>query len=154
MPNTRKKRTIPKTKISSLGKQPKCGLCGKSKKLTKTECCGNWICDDADEYRPFSYRRNSCYRNHDRYTCCAYHHHEGHKGNWKDCKICRNDFETEMYVYYATNEYNFEKLENPPKFKPTKCAECNKVISLGNDAYTVKGDEYFCEDCFPIVMPG
>lgn len=34
------------------GKQ--CGLCGSTKNLTKTECCGNWICDDEDEYVLFS----------------------------------------------------------------------------------------------------
>ncbi len=25
----------------------RCGLCGKAKKLTRTECCGQWICNDA-----------------------------------------------------------------------------------------------------------
>ncbi len=58
-----------------------------------------------------------------------------------------------MYVYFGTNEYNFEKLENPPSYKPTRCAKCNRTISLGHDAYTVKGDEYLCEHCCPIIMP-
>ncbi len=31
----------------------------------------------------------------------------------------RESFETEMYVYYGTNEYNFEVLENPPEYEPT-----------------------------------
>lgn len=65
----------------------------------------------------------------------------------------RSSFGTEMYVYYGTNEYNFEKLENPPEYEPTKCAKCNRIISLGEDAYTVKGDEYLCKRCFPIFMP-
>lgn len=47
---------------------PRCGLCGKTKKLTKTECCDNWICDDEDQYRLFSFAHNSCRRNHRRYT--------------------------------------------------------------------------------------
>ena len=39
-----------------------CGLCGrKTKKLTKTFCCDNWICDDVHEYVLFSYDTNSCY---------------------------------------------------------------------------------------------
>lgn len=59
----------------------KCGLCGKTKKLTKTECCGQWICDDEDEYVMFSYARNSCYRNHPRYTLCALHRAEKHEGD-------------------------------------------------------------------------
>jgi hypothetical protein len=127
--------------------KPKCGLCGKSKKLTKTECCGNWICDDYDKYVLFSYALNSCSRNHDRYTLCKYHHNEGHAGNWKDCKECRKSFETEMYVWYGTNEYNFEKLENPPHYRPTKCALCRVIIKLGTDGYTRSGNEYWCEKC-------
>ena len=66
---------------------------------------------------------------------------------------CKNAFETEMYVYYATNEYNFEKLENPPEFEPTRCADCNCIISLGEDAYTVNGNEYLCEHCYPLIRP-
>ena len=127
--------------------RPRCGLCGKTTKLTKTDCCGQWICDDEDQYVMFSYARNSCYRNHRRYTLCGYHHTEEHTGSWQDCPKCRESFETEMYVYYGTNEYNFEKLANPPSYEPTKCARCGKVISLGEDSYSEKGDEYFCEDC-------
>ena len=50
----RKKK--PKKKNSS--DSPRCGLCGKSGKLIKTECCGQWICDDEDKYVLFSYARN------------------------------------------------------------------------------------------------
>ncbi len=52
----------------------RCGLCGKAAKLTKTHCCDKWICDDEDKYVLFSYARNSCLRNHRRYTLCAYHY--------------------------------------------------------------------------------
>jgi hypothetical protein len=31
---------------STAGTRPRCELCGKTKNLTKTACCGNWICDD------------------------------------------------------------------------------------------------------------
>jgi hypothetical protein len=125
----------------------RCGLCGKTGKLTKTECCDQWICDDEDKYVMFSYARNSCYRNHRRYTLCGYHFAEEHDGHWKDCSECRNSFETEMYVYYGTNEYNFEKLENPPEYEPTRCAKCNTIINLGEDGYSIKGGKYFCYDC-------
>ena len=54
---------------------------------------------------------------------------------------------TEMYVWYGTNEYNFEKLPNPPAFEPTKCSKCGVVIHLGTDGYTQRGDEYWCEEC-------
>jgi hypothetical protein len=125
----------------------KCGLCGKTGKLMKTECCDNWICDDYDQYVIFSYARNSCARNHDRYTLCSYHYHEGHQGNWRECKECESDFETEMYVWYGTNEYNFVKLENPPAYEPTRCKKCNTVIRLGEDGYTRSSEGYFCERC-------
>jgi hypothetical protein len=41
-----------------------------------------------------------------------------------------------MYVYYGTNEYNFEKLENPPDYEPTKCSKCGVVIKLGAEGFT------------------
>ncbi len=125
---------------------PRCGLCGRTKNLTKTECCGNWICDDEHKYVMFSYARNSCSRNHRRYTLCSYHYTEGHPGNWKDCAKCREGFETEMYVWYGTNEYNFEKLPNPPEYEPTHCADCGKVIRLGEEGYyMISRDYYYCE---------
>lgn len=124
--------------------RPRCGLCGKSKKLVKTECCGRWICDDEDKYVMFSYARNSCSRNHGRYTLCGYHHTEEHSGRWQDCKKCRDDFETEMYVHYGTNEYNFEKLENPPAYEPTKCRRCGAVIVLADGGYSEGAKGYLC----------
>ncbi len=39
----------------------------------------------------------------------------------------------------GTNEYNFEKLPNPPAFKPIKCAKCGRIIHLGEDGYTSQG---------------
>jgi hypothetical protein len=125
----------------------KCGLCGKAGPLTRAECCGNWLCDDEQKYVLFSYARNSCHRNHRRFTLCGYHHAEEHGGSWKDCPSCRGEFETEIYVYYGTHEYNFEKLENPPSYQPTYCGTCGEVISLGEDGYSQRGDEYWCQRC-------
>ena len=145
---TRKRHRPAKSKQTEYKKaRPRCGLCGKTTKLMKTECCGQWICDDEDQYVMFSYARNSCHRNHSRFTLCGYHYNEGHKGKWEDCPECREAFETELHVYYGTNEYNFEKLSNPPAYEPTRCAKCGKVINLGNDGYSVKGKEYLCEAC-------
>lgn len=142
------KETQPRAaKKSSTQPVKRCGLCGSTKNLTKTECCGNWICDDEDTYELFSFARNSCYRNHERYTLCGYHFIEGHDGDWKDCAECRDSFEPEMYVYYGTNEYNFEVLPNPPAYEPTKCADCGKVIALGTDGYSVHGGQYSCARC-------
>jgi hypothetical protein len=129
---------------------PPCGLCGKIKKPRfKTECCGNWVCGDESDYVMFSYSRDICSRNHRRYTLCGYHHTEEHEGDWKTCKKCYDDFkhELEMYVWYGTNEYNFEKLPNPPKFPRTHCAGCDKIISLPDGGYTSLRDIYVCGEC-------
>jgi hypothetical protein len=145
--NQVKKLDQSQTPKEKSGKTPRCGLCGKTENLTQTECCGNWICDDVGKYRLFSFAHNSCHRNHQRYTLCSAHYNEGHEGRWQDCQQCRETFETEMYVYYSTNEYNFEKLTNPPKYKPTHCAECNRVIRLGYEGYSCGPEGYLCEKC-------
>ena len=141
-----KRRAKEKTSAESKEKR-RCGLCGATKKLIKTECCGNWICDDEANYVMFSYAHNSCHRNHRRYTLCGFHFNEGHKGKWQDCSKCRHDFETEMYVYYGTNEFNFEVLKNPPEYEPTKCTECGAIIVLGDGGYMTSGDGYRCPQC-------
>lgn len=125
----------------------RCGLCGKTGSLVRTECCGQWICDDESNYVLFSYARNSCSRNHRRYTLCGFHHAEGHSGAWQDCAACRSEFETELYVHYGTNQYNFTKLENPPSYESTKCSGCGEVINLGEDGYSIQGKRYWCERC-------
>ena len=129
------------------GPKPKCGLCGKTTRLTKTECCDQWICDDEDKYVLFSYAHTSCSRNHRRYTLCGHHAAEGHPGTWQECPTCRTDIDTEMYVYFGTNEYNFEKLANPPTYEPTKCSVCGKVIVLSEEGYSISGGAYRCEMC-------
>ena len=133
----------------------KCGLCGDTSRLMKTECCGNWICDDEDSYVPFSYSRDSCNRNHRRNTLCGYHYNEGHPGRWQDCEKCKADLshELEMYVWLGTNEYNFEKLANPPEFDPTHCCDCGRQIVLSEGGYSVKGDEYTCDGCLNVELP-
>ncbi len=109
---------------------------------------GNLICDDEDQYVLFSFGRNSCSRNRRKYTLCGFHGEEGHEGNWQDCPECREHMQTEIYVWYGTNKYNFEKLKNPPTYKPTKCAKCKKVIRLTQDGYTVTDEGYLCARCF------
>ena len=126
---------------------PRCGLCGKTTNLTKTECCNQWICNDEANYKLFSFERNSCYRNHRRYTLCGYHYANGHDGNWKDCEECKKAYDIDLYVYFGTNEYNFEKLENPPKFEYKKCSKCGKTIKRGEEGYSVLGDTLLCERC-------
>jgi len=142
-----KRRSVPHAKAVDERLDVSCVLCGKSENLTRTECCGALICDDESDYVLFSYAHNSCHRNHSRYTLCASHYNEQHEGEWQQCEECRQGSETEMYVWYGTNEYNFVKLENPPEFKPTKCAKCKRVIKMGEGGYSMKGGEYFCDRC-------
>jgi hypothetical protein len=124
-------------------KRPRCEVCGKTGKLKKSSCCGQWICDDEDKYVIFSYARNSCGRDHRRLTLCGHHEAECHEGKWQTCKQCRDDFATELYVWYGTNEYNFEKLANPPAFQPTHCR-------LAVDGYTMEPAGIYCTDCVRI----
>lgn len=145
-----KKRDTEAPKVRGASSR-RCGLCGKSRKLTRTECCGQWICDDEDTYVLFSFARNSCFRNHRRYTLCGYHSAEEHSGDWRECQRCRKEIQGEMYVYYGTNEYNFVKLENPPRYEPTLCKTCGKVIRLAEDAYTMKGKGHYCARCSPVL---
>ncbi len=146
-----KKQTVRKIKTRQSQKSnsdaQRCGLCGKSGNLIRTECCKQWICDDEENYVPFSYSRNSCHRNHSRLTLCAFHHNEGHPGKWQACSLCRESFETEIYVEYATNEYNFEKLANPPDYEPTRCDGCKVIIELGKGGYSQGADGIFCGKC-------
>ncbi len=125
---------------------PRCGLCGKQGNLTRTECCGQWICDDEHTYQ-LRDSHKSCQRNHHRMTLCGFHHGEGHEGDWKTCATCRDAFETEMYVWYGTNEYNFEKLADPPLYEPTHCDNCGAVVSLALETYTKAPEGILCEKC-------
>jgi hypothetical protein len=145
-PASQKKAGVRQASKKSVQKEV-CGLCGKPGKLVKTECCNQWICDDVDEYVLFSYAHNSCWRNHHRYTLCGYHFAEEHEGDWRECADCEGEFETEMYVWYGTNEYNFEKLKKPPKYEPTRCAKCKRVIRLAEDGYSMKAGGYYCMRC-------
>lgn len=147
------KKTIAKaTSSAQLKSGPACELCGKRKNVMQTQCCGHWICDDEENYVMFSFARNSCDRNHRRYTLCGSHFSEGHSGRWQDCKKCREGFKPEMVAYYGTNEFNFEKMEDPPTFEPTKCAKCKKRIDLGHDGYSMRGSEHFCMRCSALAL--
>jgi hypothetical protein len=149
MPKSAKKTNAKLRLVTSDRLARVCGLCGRGGKLTTTECCGQTICDDLDKYVMFSYARNSCYRNHTNQTICAYHHNEEHAGSWKECQLCLRDQVPEMYAWFATNEFNFEKLENPPTFEPTLCAGCGKRIVLSEGGYTLVKGKHWCEACEP-----
>ena len=155
MKNPRKSRRTksPTRARPSRADVPRCGLYGKTSNLVRTECCGQWICDDEENYVLFSYARNSCHRNHRRFTLCAYHHGEGHPGKWQNCPKCRADFPTEIYVGYGTNEYNFEKLPNPPSYEPTRCDGCGAVVNLNEGGYSQGPKGILCGKCTRKAFP-
>ena len=113
-----------------------CGLCGSTnKKLKITECCGNYICDDADQYRPFDFF-SSCNRNHDRYTLCALHFVRDHKGKWQECDECKASSLSNL------NKFNFEANENAKTFTCVNCefsAESHRAF-----LFRTKND-YYCQ---------
>lgn len=143
----RVKRFAKKPKPDENGEEKKCFICGATSHLVRTPCCGKWICDDESDYVLFSYARNSCYRNHQRYTLCGAHFVEGHGGDWKTCPECRGLAEPEMVAWFGPNEYNWEKMPDPPAFKPTLCSKCGKRIVLPEGGYSVGRDGYVCDAC-------
>jgi hypothetical protein len=127
----------------------KCELCGRRRLLIPTECCKRLVCGIAGPDGREKLTIGGCYRKHQRYSLCTHHFAEGHAGEWQTCAECRGDFGTEIYVWYGTNEHNFEKLENPPAFEPTLCAGCGKRIKLGTDAYQRSPDgSHRCDECW------
>jgi hypothetical protein len=52
-----------------------------------------------------------------------------------------------MYVWYSTNEYNFEVLKDPPPFEPTLCAGCGTRIVLPDGGYSSFEGKEWCARC-------
>ena len=128
-----------------------CPLCKKVRPLTATDCCKRPICDPMFGVSGPFVPKGSCWVRHARFTLCGSHHAEGHQGEWNTCKKCLKSFETEMYVYYGTNKYNFEKLENPPSYEPTLCGTCGGVIVLSRGGFSLHPDGSFHHGgCDPI----
>jgi len=123
-----------------------CAVCGKTGKMALSACCNKPMCVEAPK-RSKRYRNKSCYEGHARYTLCASHHTEGHSGDWKNCRKCIESCEAEMYNWYGTNEYNFDKLPKLLEYEPAICKHCGKVISLVNDGYSGFKGDYTCWDC-------
>ena len=72
---------------------------------------------------------------------------EGHEGLWHTCTHCRDAFKPELFVWYGTNEYNFEKLPNPPVFEPIHCDGCGPVVSLVMGGYSEGPEGLLCSVC-------
>ncbi|KIY68808.1 hypothetical protein CYLTODRAFT_421261 [Cylindrobasidium torrendii FP15055 ss-10] len=135
-----------------------CGTCGKSGgPLTKTTCCGRTICDDEHLYKPFSFSKVSCLRNHTRYTACGYHKSEGHKGHWHTCYECRKANTPENRAWYRKNNYNFlvDIEDKEYVFPQTRCAGCTKVMKMGPENHSKGANGVVaCQPCTPRVQTG
>lgn len=128
-----------------------CGVCGKSDgPLTITECCGNLICDNEDEYVMFSYSRQFCARSHRRYTTCGAHSSEGHSGDWRNCEDC-NKGRGKSKSWYSTNGYNFtpglEKYYPKGQYITEACSTCNKRIATGFEGHGFSATGVVCMGC-------
>jgi len=124
-----------------------CKLCDTSSSLLKSPCCNQWFCNDEADYNLYKNPRASCFKNHQKYTLCGFHHSQGHEGEWKNCQKCKEGLKTELYVWHSTNKYNYDKLKNPPEYEPTYCSECNCTIRLGEECHSHNNDAYFCFRC-------
>jgi hypothetical protein len=131
-----------------------CGLCGKSERLTRTECCDRPICDDQRLYQLMTYSRVSCHRNHERYTVCHSHRieHPQETCHWQDCVECREFYRgigLEIYVGQGTSNCNFaeDRWDDPPPFEPTCCSRCGGGIKVNCDGYSVGRNGRFCTSC-------
>jgi hypothetical protein len=83
MPPPRQSRSTRGRHLSLVPSRGRYGLCGNRDRLTQTECCQEWICDDAYTYELFSDARNRCYQNHGRFTRCRFRNPKHHRGEWK-----------------------------------------------------------------------
>ena len=69
------------------------------------------------------------------------------RGHGRIARNVKKNMKPEIYIWHGTNEFNFEKLKEIPKFEPTKCLKCQRVINLGREPYAVIGDQYECFHC-------
>lgn len=142
-------KSDPQNKPNS-AKQKKCELCGRAQNLLKTRCCKSWVCDDYEDYKTFPLKKKSCLINHGRFTICGYHYYNSHQGHWQVCETCKKCLETEIYVWYGTNQFNFEKLKNIPVYTSKACFKCKRVIHLAVEPYTVLNEKYTCFHCLAL----
>lgn len=133
-----------------------CGLCGGRKPpFLITECCSRVVCCDHDNYVLMTYERNSCARNHSRYSMCSTHHNERHSGSWKTCQRCRGNYDPYDYYTYGTNSpdvpsrSNFpdDVLDEPPPPLPC-CAQCGRSVDTATEGHSFGAEGLTCMRCF------
>jgi hypothetical protein len=130
-----------------------CGLCGKQEPLRRTDCCNRTVCDDFDNYVPFSYTKTSCARNHSRYTICSTHktEHPDENCNWRQCVKCKEDSgEVENFVGSGSSNFNFveDQWDDAPTFEPTYCFACRRLVKLNSEGHArIPNKGIQCQSC-------
>lgn len=144
----RHKQVCENLKTSREEKNKSCGLCGnRMPPFTLTTCCNRVVCDDQSDYQLMSYARNSCSRNHWRYSLCSFHHTEGHgSSDWKTCQECKSSFEEYEWFKMGSNPPEAPACVNFPddvltsETRPAlpRCSQCQKEINFyANEAFSV-----------------
>ena len=76
-------------------------------------------------------------------TFCLTHYYSKHKGKWQECKQCKDEYSIENYVYFATNDFNFEKLPNAPKIT-IRCVNCEFESNTMEDFAFETSEGFYC----------
>lgn len=98
-----KKSTASAKGLNNGARTAQCAICAASDEgqLQKTPCCGALVCDRDAEYKMGSYARTSCLRNHDRYTTCASHCKNCLTADWRDCKACKEEINSDANLLWC-----------------------------------------------------
>lgn len=132
-----------------------CGLCRARKPPFKyTECCRRVVCADEGNYVLMSYGRNSCSRNHNRYTNCSNHNQAGHAGRWQDCAACKNGYDEYDWWTFGSNPpdlaacCNFpdDVLQGPRPSLPL-CSGCRRPVDTATEAHSFGATGLCCMAC-------
>eukprot|EP01133_Synstelium_polycarpum_P012996 gene12996-15287_t len=151
--------------------EKKCHICGqqpsRNLKLTRTECCGNWVCDNEDQYQLFSGSRDFCGRSHAKYTICGTKSHTARKHqspDWRTCQQCKVEPpekgmlaglfggppSKESSLYFGTNGYNFMPMLNVPYNRVTvDCGRCKRAFLsyIEGSSLTMGDNTIICPEC-------
>ncbi|GBF92203.1 hypothetical protein Rsub_05285 [Raphidocelis subcapitata] len=136
---------------------PQCPLCLKSNgevAMTRTQCCGNALCDTSGEYVLMSYSRDFCERSHDRYTLCGYHGEEREcdkSKDWRECPRCLSFGQLPDRLWRGLNAYNFCPLKStdvPRHSRCDRCDGCQRLYMSGVEGSAFSGGRSLCPRCY------
>jgi hypothetical protein len=127
-----------------------CAICNSNpdpdRKILLTDCCGNAICESADDFFRCSDTR-FCHRYHSRYCLCGYHCVEeacDRSKDWRECSHCvpsRADVDRiPDKLWRGLNAHNFCPLlekDVPRHSLCDTCAKCRRRFISSIEGYSV-----------------